>query len=295
MTAPAAAWPEDGWYALGGSGGLQPGQARAGQLLGRDLACWRGESGRFHAWRNRCAHRGMRLSFGFVRGEQLTCRYHGWRYDQSGQCSLIPAHPNTRPPKAAAIPGYGAVEQDGLLWVRLGAGENPPPDLASLAPAGGAFAFCQSLFLVQAPVELAQSLANLIFLPTALATDTKRHAWRYRVESRKGASVALRWCAGDAEEQSGQLCSYRSLNPLPGIYVISADAPGLPLETRLLALQPMADKRTALHIMTAQEDRDATAARAAAARWARRLRWFLENDGRGAKAYNPWLQGENTP
>jgi len=38
-----------------------------------DIAVWRSVSGVVNAWENRCPHRGMRLSHGFVRGESLAC------------------------------------------------------------------------------------------------------------------------------------------------------------------------------------------------------------------------------
>ena len=34
----------------------------------------------------RCAHRGTQLSVGWVEDDCIRCRYHGWRYDGSGQC-----------------------------------------------------------------------------------------------------------------------------------------------------------------------------------------------------------------
>ena len=52
---------------------------------GEDIVIWRSVSGEARAWENRCIHRGMRLSFGQVRGEQLSCRYHGWLFDLNGQ------------------------------------------------------------------------------------------------------------------------------------------------------------------------------------------------------------------
>jgi phenylpropionate dioxygenase-like ring-hydroxylating dioxygenase large terminal subunit len=41
----------------------------------------------------RCAHRSLALDYGRVEGECLRCPYHGWLYDQSGQCLEQPAEP----------------------------------------------------------------------------------------------------------------------------------------------------------------------------------------------------------
>ena len=59
---------------------------------GTDIAVWRSASGQLAAWADRCPHRGMRLSHGFVRGEALNCIYHGWTYGADGGCTRIPAH-----------------------------------------------------------------------------------------------------------------------------------------------------------------------------------------------------------
>ena len=89
-----------------------------------DIAVWRSVSGVVNAWENRCPHRGMRLSHGFVRGESLACAYHGWHYNTEGFCHYIPAHPELTPPKTVRPVPYNVVEQAGLLWVDIIAGVN---------------------------------------------------------------------------------------------------------------------------------------------------------------------------
>lgn len=84
---------------------------------GIELALWCSATGRLAAWADRCPHRGMRLSHGFVRGEALSCIYHGWSYGTDGQCLRIPAHPDLVPPEAIRVPVYHAVENSGVVWV----------------------------------------------------------------------------------------------------------------------------------------------------------------------------------
>ncbi|WP_312526430.1 Rieske (2Fe-2S) protein [Paracoccus sp. (in: a-proteobacteria)] len=83
----------------------------------QDLALWRSESGKVQAWIDRCPHRGMRLSHGFVRGELLSCIYHGWRYDGAGICRKIPAHPDLEPPATIRTTAWRCHEQDGVIWI----------------------------------------------------------------------------------------------------------------------------------------------------------------------------------
>jgi phenylpropionate dioxygenase-like ring-hydroxylating dioxygenase large terminal subunit len=83
---------------------------------GRELALWRAQSGEAHLWQDRCPHRGMRLSFGFVRGDRLGCLYHGWQYDEAGRCRYIPAHPELEVPATISIPVCRVSENAGILW-----------------------------------------------------------------------------------------------------------------------------------------------------------------------------------
>ncbi len=98
------------------------------------LALWRSASGKLTALADRCPHRGMRLSYGFVRGEALSCIYHGWSYGQTGQCQRIPAHPELTPPAAIKAPSYSVEERNGVIWIAFEPPEAPPPALEQFKP-----------------------------------------------------------------------------------------------------------------------------------------------------------------
>jgi phenylpropionate dioxygenase-like ring-hydroxylating dioxygenase large terminal subunit len=59
------------------SGGVEPGARTGTSVGGQPIVVWRGADGLVRAWADQCPHRGMRLSFGFVRENRLTCIYHG--------------------------------------------------------------------------------------------------------------------------------------------------------------------------------------------------------------------------
>lgn len=122
---------------------------------GVELALWRAASGRVAAWADRCPHRGMRLSHGFVRGEALSCIYHGWSYGAGGNCLRIPAHPDLEPPEAIRVPVHRATEVGGVIWVAVGESDatDTPPTLAGLEPLRSV--------RVQAPAEVILSAAGL--------------------------------------------------------------------------------------------------------------------------------------
>lgn len=98
------------------------------------LALWRSASGKLTALADRCPHRGMRLSYGFVRGEALSCIYHGWSYGRNGQCQRIPAHPDLSPPAAIKAASYSTEERNGVIWIALDEPKAPPPALEGFKP-----------------------------------------------------------------------------------------------------------------------------------------------------------------
>ena len=92
------------------------------QLLDENLVLWRDDTGSgVHAFSDRCPHRGARLSLGCVRGRELQCAYHGWRFDTAGQAVAVPALRDYRPPATHRVAGYAVQERYGLLWIRLAA------------------------------------------------------------------------------------------------------------------------------------------------------------------------------
>lgn len=126
--------PSSVWTPIALASDLPPRLVIPVSCEGQDLALWRSESGKVQAWADRCPHRGMRLSHGFVRGEFLSCIYHGWRYDAAGQCRKIPAHPDLEPPATIRTTAWDCVEKDGAIWVAPRGSEGTPPDLPGLSP-----------------------------------------------------------------------------------------------------------------------------------------------------------------
>jgi nitrite reductase/ring-hydroxylating ferredoxin subunit len=131
-----------GWIATGLSRDLPNGVVMAGRWRDTELAVWRSASGKLAAWKDRCPHRGMRLSHGFVRGETLACIYHGWVYGADGACLHIPAHPALTPPAAIRTEAFACVEQDGVLWLAPAGIDAPPPRLEGLFPVRSLSVIC---------------------------------------------------------------------------------------------------------------------------------------------------------
>jgi nitrite reductase/ring-hydroxylating ferredoxin subunit len=114
----------DCWHPVGLSHSIEAGSSAGTRLLDQELVVWRDSSGVAHIWEDRCPHRGMKLSFGFVRGDHIACLYHGWQYNNGGHCQYIPAHPALDVPKTIQVPVYPVHERNGMVWTTLS--ENPP-------------------------------------------------------------------------------------------------------------------------------------------------------------------------
>ena len=50
-----------------------------------------------------------------MEGDEIVCRYHGLRYDRSGRCTCIPAHPGGAISPRLRLDMYQAQEKYGLV------------------------------------------------------------------------------------------------------------------------------------------------------------------------------------
>ncbi len=129
-----ASFTPSGWIPVALSSDLPAGVVMPARTRLGEVALWRSQAGSVSAATDRCPHRGMRLSHGFVRGGAINCIYHGWRFGQDGQCLRIPAHPDLKPPKAIRTQNRIAVEQDGLIWLADEEQDTQPPSNDGFLP-----------------------------------------------------------------------------------------------------------------------------------------------------------------
>ena len=119
----------EGWHPVALSSSIEPGSSAGTHISGKEYVVWRDNSGIAHVWEDRCPHRGMKLSFGFVRGDHIACLYHGWQYDTGGRCRYIPAHPALEVPATITVPVFTTIEALGMIWTNAEpeASRSPPP------------------------------------------------------------------------------------------------------------------------------------------------------------------------
>jgi len=124
----------DFWKPVALSKDLPDATVMPARISAGSIALWRSQSGRVAASADRCPHRGMRLSHGFVRGEALSCIYHGWSYSQAGNCLRIPAHPGLSPPETIRVVIYMVEEAGGIVWIAEGQPAGKPPVFDGFVP-----------------------------------------------------------------------------------------------------------------------------------------------------------------
>ena len=112
------------WQPIGIAKDLAPGVARRIKMLGRFYTLFRGEDDSINLIQDRCPHRGTSLAYGWVEGNCIRCRYHGWKFSGDGQGVEFPAESAsfTRHIKLETHP---VREYLGVIFAYLGDGEPP--------------------------------------------------------------------------------------------------------------------------------------------------------------------------
>lgn len=105
-------------------------------ILGIPFVLFRDAQGRPAALLDRCAHRNVPLSLGrVVEDGTLRCAYHGWRYDGSGRCTLVPGLLDGGDGKERRVSAAAVREQDGFVWIHPALDETPTTEPFALPQA----------------------------------------------------------------------------------------------------------------------------------------------------------------
>lgn len=103
---------------------LPAGRPKPLEILGEKFTIYRGNGGVAHVVAYRCPHRGTPLSLGWVEGDTLRCRYHGWRFDGDGRCVEQPNEDRSFCDRVK-LRHYPTREYAGLVFAYLG--DDAPP------------------------------------------------------------------------------------------------------------------------------------------------------------------------
>ena len=112
------------WHPVAATAELDDRPTKAVRLMGEDLVLYKDRSGTYGLIDKLCPHRRVDLSYGIPEEDGLRCMYHGWMFDETGQCIEQPfeetVHPDGRFKEKVKIAGYPVEELGGLLFAYLG-------------------------------------------------------------------------------------------------------------------------------------------------------------------------------
>ncbi|WP_329240372.1 3-ketosteroid-9-alpha-hydroxylase subunit A [Actinoallomurus sp. NBC_01490] len=113
-----------GWHCLGLADRFRDGRPHPVRAFGQKLVVFQSGDGRLNVLDAYCRHMGGDLSQGTVKGDEIACPFHDWRWGGDGRCKQIPYA--RRVPLRARTAAWPTLDQDGMLFVWNDPEGNPP-------------------------------------------------------------------------------------------------------------------------------------------------------------------------
>jgi 3-ketosteroid 9alpha-monooxygenase subunit A len=118
-----------GWHCLGLIRDFSDDRPHQVSAFGTELVVFRGEDGKLNVLNAFCPHMGGNLAHGTVKGNDIACPFHDWRWRGDGKCADIPYA--RRVPPLARTKAWPTMEVSGQLFVwNDPQGSKPPAELA---------------------------------------------------------------------------------------------------------------------------------------------------------------------
>jgi 5,5'-dehydrodivanillate O-demethylase len=112
------------WHPVAAVSQMKDKYTKKVRLLGEDLILYKDRSGTYGLMEPHCAHRRMNMIYGIPEENGLRCPYHGWLYDETGQCIEQPYEeaedPAGRFKDKIKMTAYPVQEKAGLLFAYMG-------------------------------------------------------------------------------------------------------------------------------------------------------------------------------
>jgi len=140
MTNPPRNFPTvlpSGWFQIGYSDEVQPGDVKPLKYFGKELVMFRTEGGELSVLDAYCPHLGAHLGHGGkVKGSEIECPFHAWRFGTDGKCTAVPYA--THQPRKAGVARWHVKEVANLVmcWHHRDGGE-PQWDIPDEIPEWG--------------------------------------------------------------------------------------------------------------------------------------------------------------
>lgn len=162
----SVAFPKQWWYPAALSSELRR-KPMSITLMDTPLVVYRKGKGDVGALVDRCPHRNFPLSLGRVTDAgSLECGYHGWQFDDCGNCLRVPGllDDATANAENRRVASHAAVERDGVVWVWGAANTTPTRDPFSM-PAFDEPGSGQTVFRCDLDCTMHAALENALDVP----------------------------------------------------------------------------------------------------------------------------------
>lgn len=151
------------WHPVAAVGELDQSRTKPIQILDEELVLYHDGRGVYGLLQRHCPHRRADLSLGWVEECGLRCSYHGWKFDENGNCLEQPfddtINPKSRFREHIRTTAYKVQEQAGLLWAYMG--PEPAPLLPNWEPFTWSNGFIQ-IVISKVPCNWVQAQDNSI-------------------------------------------------------------------------------------------------------------------------------------
>jgi 3-ketosteroid 9alpha-monooxygenase subunit A len=114
-----------GWHCLGLAEEFKDGKPHAITAFGTKLVVFQSSGGELHVLDGYCRHMGGDLTKGTVKGDEIACPFHDWRWNGNGKCVSIPYA--KRVPLRARTKSWLSMEENKQLFVWHDPQGKPPP------------------------------------------------------------------------------------------------------------------------------------------------------------------------
>jgi len=126
-----------GWHCLGLAEKFRDGVPHAVEAFGTKLVVFAGADGALHVLDGYCRHMGGDLTMGTIKGNNVACPFHDWRWGGDGRCAEIPYA--RRVPMRARTRSWLTCEQNKQLFVWNDPEGSQPGDEFAIPRIDGAF------------------------------------------------------------------------------------------------------------------------------------------------------------
>lgn len=228
----AASFSRDVWYYALPGHQLKPGKTLVKTFLNEPILFGRTTAGEVFALRDICPHQAAPLSAGGFDGCQVSCGFHGWRFDETGQCVDIPSLAKDQRFELSKLKAksYLVSEVQGNIWIYMAeAGSTAAPSEVPRVPFfEGAY---QIAYTTRFESDIDHAVVGLLD-PAHIAFVHRGWLWRSPVELEdivKDFKPSLQGFTMQRHVLEHQTLIYRLMGSRPEIE-ISFRLPGIRIE-----------------------------------------------------------------